>query len=113
MSSHITSRVLGMIAVFAATLVVAPAQAAGDSQRGQEKSQVCAACHGTDGNSLTPAFPRLAGQDPDYMLQALYDYKAGKRKNPIMSAQVETLSKQDMADLAAWFGAQQGLYVKR
>ena len=41
------------------------------------------------------------------------DYKAGKRKNPIMAAQVEALSKQDMSDLAAWFGAQQGLYVKR
>ena len=73
----------------------------------------CIACHGADGNSPSPAFPRIAGQHPEYLLQALFDYKAGKRKNPIMAAQVEALSKQDMSDLAAWFGAQQGLYVKR
>ncbi len=97
-----------------ASLVFAVAHAAGDPARGQEKSQVCAACHGADGNSPTPAFPRIGGQHSDYLLQALLDYKAGKRKNPIMAAQVEALSKQDMADLAAWFGAQQGvLYVKR
>ena len=85
----------------------------GDVEAGKTKSATCQACHGADGNSLTPAFPRIAGQHPDYLLQALFDYKAGKRKNPIMAAQVEALSKQDMSDLAAWFGAQQGLYVKR
>ena len=85
----------------------------GDAKAGEAKASTCAACHGADGNSPTPAFPRIAGQHPDYLLQALFDYKAGKRKNPIMAAQVEALSKQDMSDLAAWFGAQQGLYVKR
>ena len=108
MSSHFIAPALRLIAVVAASVVLVPAQAAGD-----EKSQICAACHGADGNSPTPAFPRIAGQHPDYLLQALFDYKAGKRKNPIMAAQVEALSKQDMSDLAAWFGAQQGLYVKR
>ncbi len=86
---------------------------AGDAARGKEKSQVCAACHGADGNSPTPAFPRIGGQHEDYLLQALLDYKAGRRKNPIMAAQLENLSKQDLGDLAAWFAAQQGLYVKR
>ena len=95
------------------TSVIVPAHASGDPNRGKEKSEVCAACHGADGNSPTPAFPRIGGQHPDYLLQALLDYKAGKRKNPIMAAQVEALSKQDMADLAAWYGAQKGLYVKR
>ena len=113
MSSHSIAPALRLIAVVAASVVLVPAQAAGDKQRGEEKSQICAACHGADGNSPTPAFPRIAGQHPDYLLQALCDYKAGKRKNPIMAAQVEALSKQDMSDLAAWFGAQQGLYVKR
>ena len=85
-----------------------------DKAAGEAKyTAICAACHGADGNSPTPAFPRIGGQHPDYLLQALLDYKAGKRKNPIMAAQVEPLSKQDMADLAAWYGAQQGLYVKR
>ncbi|ENO87347.1 c-type cytochrome [Thauera linaloolentis] len=96
-----------------ATSAPEPAQAAGSPLRGKEKSEVCAACHGADGNSPLPTFPRIGGQHPDYLLQALLDYKAGRRKNPIMAAQVEALSKQDMADLAAWYGAQQGLYVKR
>lgn len=103
-------RGLGVV-VMSAALV--SAHAAGDPMRGKEKSEVCAACHGADGNSPTPAFPRIGGQHTDYLLQALLDYKAGKRKNPIMAAQVEALSKQDMADLAAWYGAQKGLYVKR
>ncbi len=113
MSPHSIAPVLRLIAVVATSVVLFPAQAAGDKQRGQEKSQICAACHGADGNSPSPAFPRIAGQHPEYLLQALFDYKAGKRKNPIMAAQVEALSKEDMSDLAAWFGAQQGLYVKR
>ena len=99
------------VAGFTSTAPAQPVQ--GDAAAGKTKSTACAACHGADGNSPTPAFPRIAGQHPDYLLQALFDYKAGKRKNPIMAAQVEALSKQDMSDLAAWFGAQQGLYVKR
>lgn len=78
-----------------------------------DKAQVCAACHGADGNSPTPAFPRLAGQQRDYIFQALQDYKAGRRKNPIMAAQVANLGKEDMEALATWFSTQQGLYVKR
>ncbi|MDY0011343.1 MAG: cytochrome c [Rhodocyclaceae bacterium] len=90
-----------------------PAQAA-DPAAGQAKAAtVCAACHGPDGNSASPDFPRLAGQHEDYLLRALLDYKAGKRKNPIMASQVESLSKADMANLAAWFASQQGLQVKR
>jgi len=88
------------------------AQAA-DPAAGKEKSAVCAACHGADGNSQTADFPRIAGQHEAYLLQALHDYKSGRRKDPIMGAQVQALSKQDMADLAAWFASQQGLFVKR
>ena len=61
MSSHSIAPALRLIAVVAASVVLVPAQAAGDKQRGEEKSQICAACHGADGNSLTPAFPRIAG----------------------------------------------------
>lgn len=102
-------------AVLGATLLAAftISAHAGDPALGKQKSAVCAACHGEDGNSPAPAFPRIAGQERDYLLQALLDYKAGKRKDPIMGAQVAALSKQDMADLAAWFSAQKGLYVKR
>jgi cytochrome c553 len=86
---------------------------ADDPVRGKEKAAVCAACHGEDGNSPTPAFPRIAGQHEKYLLRALLDYQLGRRKNPIMSAQVEKLSVQDLRDLAAYFSSQSGLYVKR
>ena len=68
---------------------------------------------GATGQSVSPDFPNLGGQHGDYLYRALLDYKAGYRKNPIMSAQVESLSKADMADLAAYFAAQSGLSVKR
>ena len=85
--------------------------AGGDPAAGKEKSQACQACHGVDGNSLAPNFPKLAGQYQNYLLRALMDYKSGARKNPIMNAQVAALSEQDMKDLAAYFAGQKGLYV--
>jgi len=100
------------VALLPAWLHALPAEAA-DPAAGKEKSAVCAACHGADGNSQTADFPRIAGQHEGYLLQALHDYKSGKRKDPIMAAQVQALSRQDMADLAAWFASQQGLFVKR
>lgn len=103
---------LRMCACAVLMLVIQPATA-GDAARGKEISTTCAACHAADGNSTTAEFPRIAGQHEDYLRQALSDYKAGKRRNPIMAAQVENLSKRDIADLAAWFASQQGLYIKR
>lgn len=98
-----------LVALVIAAGLAAPAFAAGNADSGRQKSQVCAACHGADGNSPTgPDFPRLAGQRQDYLLKALRDYKSGGRKNPIMSGQVANLSPQDMADLAAYFSGQQG-----
>ncbi|ANQ84601.1 cytochrome c-type protein [Azoarcus olearius] len=99
--------------VFGALVAVAPPAQAGDAARGKEISTTCAACHGADGNSTTAEFPRIAGQHEDYLRQALTDYKAGKRRNPIMAAQVESLDKRDIADLSAWFASQKGLYFKR
>jgi cytochrome c553 len=92
--------------------LVLPAAAA-DPARGKEISTTCAACHGQDGNSPTPEFPRIAGQHEAYLLQAMHDYKNGRRRNPIMAAQVENLTDADMADLAAWFASRPGLYLKR
>jgi cytochrome c553 len=105
-------RILIAAALAAVSLAALPAHAA-DPAKGKDKATVCGACHGPDGNSPTPDFPKLAGQQEDYLMKALQDYKAGQRKNPIMAAQVEALSKADMADLAAWFASQQGLVVKR
>ena len=93
----------GMLAVLSA-----PALAGGDPQAGQEKSAVCAGCHGADGNSIVGANPRLAGQYESYLFQALQQYKNGKRKDMLMSNMVANLTTQDMKDLAAWFARQDG-----
>ena len=90
------------------------AQASGNPAKGEEKAKaVCAACHGAHGESAGPDFPKLAGQPEDYLQTALKHYKGGvRRKNPIMMGMAAALSEQDMADLAAWFSSQQGLYTK-
>jgi hypothetical protein len=95
----------------AALLVAGLAQAANPAA-GKEKSKTCAACHGPDGNSAAPDFPRLAGQHYDYLVKALSDYKTGERKNAIMAPQATNLSKRDIEDLAAFYSRQQGLVVK-
>ncbi|HPR07014.1 MAG TPA: cytochrome c [Denitromonas sp.] len=102
-----------LIAGCLAAFIMPMSALAGNVAAGKEKSVVCAACHGQTGQSVSPDFPNLGGQHGDYLYRALLDYKAGYRKNPIMSAQVESLSKADMADLAAYFAAQSGLSVKR
>lgn len=100
---------MNRILVMVAALVFAgAAQAAGNAEAGKSKAaQVCAACHGAEGNKpAAPENPILAGQHPDYLVKALRDYKAGKRNNPIMKAFAATLTTQDMQDLAAWFSSQ-------
>jgi len=97
-----------------ATMLVAslPVLAAGSVEAGKTKSEQCAGCHGADGVSLTPSFPKLAGQHEDYLLHALHSYKEGKRTNSIMAGQVANLTPEDMEDLAAYFSSQRGLTQK-
>ncbi len=85
---------------------------AGDAEEGHKKSQPCAACHGPDGNSPAPDFPRIAGQHYDYLVRALNDYRSGARKNPIMAPQAANLTARDIDDLATYFSRQKGLVVK-
>jgi cytochrome c553 len=95
------------IAIAAAALAAASTVHAADLAAGQAKAkEVCAACHGLDGNSPTPDYPRLAGQYPDYLAKALRDYKSGRRKNPIMAGFAGALSKSDIENLAAYYAAQ-------
>lgn len=85
------------------------ASAAGDIEAGRQKSQVCQACHGPDGNGKgDPQYPRLAGQHADYLLKSLRDYKSGARENAIMAGFVATLSSKDMEDLSAFYASQTG-----
>jgi cytochrome c553 len=89
-----------------------PVHASGSYEAGKAKSATCAGCHGADGVSTVASFPKLAGQNRDYLYHALKDYKAGKRKNPIMAGMAAALSDEDMLDLAMYFSKQQGLYLK-
>ena len=97
-----------VIALALASLCTGVAHAAGNAASGKNKAaQVCAACHGPEGNKPSaPDQPVLAGQYYDYLVQALSDYKSGKRNNAIMKGFAGQLSRQDMEDLAAWFSSQ-------
>lgn len=81
----------------------------GDPVKGKAESASCAACHGEDGNSKSGEFPKLAGQHADYLYNSLSQYKSKQRKNAIMGGFAATLSRQQMADLAAYYASQKGL----
>jgi cytochrome c553 len=83
--------------------------AEGDPERGRELASDCAACHGADGNSPSPAFPIIAGQHEAYIYAALLAYRDRVRDNAIMSATVVGKTDQQLQDLAAWFASQKGL----
>ncbi|HYW92345.1 MAG TPA: c-type cytochrome [Gammaproteobacteria bacterium] len=78
----------------------------GNAQAGKQKAQQCAACHGQDGNSTSDQFPKLAGQNASYIYAQLRAFKSHKRTNAIMNGMAAGLSKQDMANLAAYFSSQ-------
>ena len=98
--------------VFAGLLVsVTNAVAGGDADSGQQKAQACVSCHGETGMSISPQYPNLAGQYEDYLEQALSDYRDGDRDNAIMKGFAAALTDQDIADLAAYFSSQDGLFT--
>ena len=88
------------------TSTTAKAIYAGDVKSGQEKSAMCVACHGTDGNSLVTMYPKLAGQSANYITKQLADFKSGARVDPVMVGMVAGLSAKDMDDLAAYYAVQ-------
>ena len=90
------------IAQAASTAVV------GDAAAGQAKTAVCGACHGPDGNSMAPNFPKLAGQGDRYLLKQLHEIKDGKRQVLEMTGLLANLNDQDLADIAAYYSSQKG-----
>jgi cytochrome c553 len=101
-------------AVALAALATVGAAAAADPAGGKAKAtEVCAACHGADGNSTSQDFPKLGGQYPDYLAKALRDYKSGDRKNPIMAGFAKALSNEDIENLAAYYGAQPAVVLSK
>jgi cytochrome c553 len=92
---------IGIIAIFG---VVSAAQAGGDAGAGKAKAGACAGCHGASGEGKAPN-PPLAGKAEDQFVQALKDYKSGKRANAVMKTFATPLSDQDMANLAAYYAS--------
>jgi len=80
--------------------------AEGDASAGQAKSAICAACHGADGNSMVPNWPKLAGQHEQYLVRQVSLIQSGARPVPEMIGIVTSLTPQDIADIAAWYSGQ-------
>ena len=80
--------------------------AQGDAAHGKTLTVVCQACHGPEGNSTAGTFPKLAGQNPDYLVKQMHNIKSGNRQVPAMTGMLNGLSDQDMEDIAAYYGAQ-------
>ncbi len=96
-------------ATFAASAMASTpaAPAKGDPVKGKAiVDQVCAACHGADGNSVASANPTLAGQHAKYIESQLKAFKSGERKNPVMMGMATPLTPADMANVAAYFSSQ-------
>ena len=96
-----------------ALLLISSQVMAANIEAGKKKAaEVCAACHGADGNSPAPAFPKLAGQHASYLEKTLNEYKSGVRKDPVMAGMAAALSKEDIENVSAYFASQSGLKTK-
>ncbi len=87
-------------------LTSAAANLTGDAAAGKNSSVACGACHGADGNSAVPSFPKLAGQGQKYLVKQMTDIRDGARPVPTMAGQLDGKSDQDLADIAAYYDAQ-------
>ena len=84
--------------------IAGTAQATGDAAAGKAKAKACAGCHGANGEGVKPN-PALAGKSEDELVQAMKDYKSGKRANPVMKSMVSSLSDADMSNIGAYFAS--------
>ena len=98
-----------LIVVFAGLAMMASVSsfAKGDPAKGKTLAASCGACHGADGNSSNPDWPKLAGQGEGYLVKQLMDFRSGARKNAVMGAQATMIaSDEDVEHLAAYFASQ-------
>lgn len=100
------AEVVAPVAVPVAPAVDTGPAKAGDPVAGQTKAGACAACHGVDGNSIDPQYPKIAGQHEQYIWRQLKLFKSGERANPIMMGMATPLTEQDMRDIGAYYGTQ-------
>jgi cytochrome c553 len=97
---------LGLLVGWAQTGYSADAALSGDAAAGKDAIAVCSACHGLDGNSAVPTFPKLAGQGERYLLKQLRDIRDGARPVPTMAGQLDGKSEQELANIAAYYASQ-------
>jgi cytochrome c553 len=100
-----TNKIFAFLAIVSSGLLAASVNAGGDAARGEAQTAVCAACHGADGNSPSPVYPKLAGLGEKYLLKQLKDVQSGARSIPEMAGQLDGKSEQDLADLAAYYAS--------
>jgi cytochrome c553 len=96
---------IGIAAMLGLSLASSLVFAGGDAAAGQAKTAMCAGCHGADGNSALPNFPKLAGQGEKYLTKQLQDIKSGARPVLEMTGMLNAFSDQDLADIAAYFAS--------
>jgi cytochrome c553 len=82
-------------------------QANVSAEAAPKAAQVCVACHGADGIALLPIYPTLAGQHADYIEQALHEYRAGSRKDPVMTTFAGQLKEEEIKEIAHYFSSRQ------
>ena len=101
----VTTRSIFHSLIFLSLSFIAMPALSGDIEKGKEKSQLCAGCHGADGISVSPIIPNLAGQKEEYMINSIKAYKSGERKNGIMSSVVGAVKDNDIEDIAAYYSS--------
>ena len=94
-----------LISIILSVGLISAAQA-GDAVAGKAKAATCGACHGADGNSLAPNFPKIAGQGERYLVKQITDIKNGDRQVPEMMGFVAALNETDIADISAFYAGQ-------
>ncbi|MXS85952.1 cytochrome c [Nitrosomonas sp. HPC101] len=108
MKSYFVAAVSGVMFLLSGQVIAA------DIDAGKKKAEeVCSSCHGVDGNSPVPMFPKIGGQPRTYIAKVLKDYKSGARKDPVMAGMSAALSADDIENLAFYYSSQSGLQVKR
>src|SRR5210317_1734741 len=108
-STSLTDEEIEDMSAYLASIGVDTVAAGGTQGASFDKAAACAACHGQSGISVNAAWPTLAGQHQDYLLNALRQYRDGTRGDPVMSAQAALIAEEDVAKLALYFSRLEGL----
>jgi cytochrome c553 len=108
-ATSLTDQEIADVSAYLASIGNETVAAGGTQGASFEKAMVCAACHGANGISVNAAWPTLAGQHEDYLLNALKQYKSGKRGDVVMGAQAQLIADEDMPALARYFSRLEGL----